>query len=98
MLTDLSVCLSIYLDLCDAASEGNLRSADSDSEEFCDSVDHLAMEEVQCFPLNVLKMSTQSKKSQLQYLPLTKLFAFIRILSPSHFSCKADVCITRPVP
>ncbi|XP_013876933.1 acyl-CoA-binding domain-containing protein 5 [Austrofundulus limnaeus] len=35
-----------YSDPCDAASDRNLRSPDSDNEEFCDSVDHLAMEEM----------------------------------------------------
>lgn len=30
----------------DAVSEKNYRSTDSDNEEFCDSMEHLAMEEV----------------------------------------------------
>ncbi|XP_029381399.1 acyl-CoA-binding domain-containing protein 5-B-like isoform X2 [Echeneis naucrates] len=32
----------------DAAHEKNHRSTDSDNEEFCDSMEHLAMEEAQC--------------------------------------------------
>lgn len=42
-------CLFIHLD--HNALQRNLRSTDSDNEEFCDSMEHLAMEEVGIIPL-----------------------------------------------
>lgn len=43
--------MSFFIHLDHNALQRNLRSTDSDNEEFCDSMEHLAMEEVGITPL-----------------------------------------------
>lgn len=43
--------LNFFIHLDRNALQRNLRSTDSDNEEFCDSMEHLAMEEVGITPL-----------------------------------------------
>ena len=44
--SSLVCCVLHPTDHSNAAPEKNVRSTDSDNEEFCDSMEHLAMEEV----------------------------------------------------
>lgn len=62
--------LTCATDHSDAVSEKNYQSTDSDNEEFCDSMEHLAMEEVSIIQSRMCRM----KHLFTMFLPITYFF------------------------